>query len=170
MTLFQFGIHVSTAVACGAAIGIERQYRRHLAGLRTNALVAGGAALFTQIGLAQGDEGVARISAQIISGIGFLAGGVILREGLKVRGLNTAATLWCTAAAGTLAGIGMIKEALLGSAMIVLANTVLRPIARRVHCIPVESECPTTGILEKLSDWKIETPIAAAGAVLGRES
>jgi len=95
------------ACAVGAAIGFERQWRQRLAGLRTNTLVAlGAASLVVFDGLFSGGTASTRVAAQVVSGIGFLGAGIIFREGLNVRGLNTAATLWCSAAVGVLAGGG----------------------------------------------------------------
>src|SRR5262245_50173167 len=95
----------------GVAIGLERQFRQHTAGLRTNALVCVGAALFVSLSrFISPDTSPTRVAAQVVSGIGFLGGGVILREGFNVRGMNTAATLWCSAAVGTLAGAGLLIQ------------------------------------------------------------
>jgi putative Mg2+ transporter-C (MgtC) family protein len=114
----------------GVAIGLERQFRRHPAGLRTNALVCVGAALFVSISRLLSPEGSpTRIAAQVVSGIGFLGGGVILREGLTVRGMNTAATLWCTAAVGSLSGAGFALHALVGTATILALHLGLRPVS-----------------------------------------
>lgn len=89
----------------GAAVGIEQQWRQRMAGLRTNTLVSTGAALFVMLSvLIVGDSSPNRIVAQVVSGIGFFGAGVIMWDGHNVRGLNTAATLWCSAAIGTLAG------------------------------------------------------------------
>jgi hypothetical protein len=105
--LAQAGLNLFIAACLGASIGLERQWRQHLAGLRTNTLVALGAAIFITYARAAGDnEGATRIAAQVVSGIGFLGAGVIFKEGLNVRGLNTAATLWCSAAVGLLAARG----------------------------------------------------------------
>lgn len=94
-----FTLRVVLALIFGSLIGAERQMRQRMAGLRTNALVATGACLFVAVAEISGDsQGSARIAAQVVSGIGFLGAGVIIREGLNVRGLNTAATLWCSAA------------------------------------------------------------------------
>jgi putative Mg2+ transporter-C (MgtC) family protein len=120
------------ALALGAVIGIERQWNHHAAGLKTNALVALGAAVFGVLGASAGGDAVSRIGAQIVSGIGFLAGGVILRQGLTVVGLNTAATLWCTAGVGTLAGVGAALYAAIAGALVVAANLGLRPVADMV--------------------------------------
>jgi putative Mg2+ transporter-C (MgtC) family protein len=109
-----------------------------MAGLRTNALVATGATLFVPLSAygftATGISSViradpTRVAAQIVSGIGFLGAGVILRDGLRVRGLNTAATPWCSAAVGALAGAGMYPMAMLGTAAVITANTALHPLA-----------------------------------------
>jgi len=138
------GGRVALALALGAVIGLERQWRQRMAGLRTNALVAGGAALFVTLGVLTPDElSPTRVAAQVVSGIGFLGAGVILREGLNVRGLNTAATLWCAAAVGTLVGSGWLVEGAIGAVAILLTNVGLRPVGRFVDRSPssgVESE------------------------------
>src|SRR6516164_11258988 len=93
-----FALHVGAALVMGAALGLERQFRGHPAGLRTNALVCVGSAMFVSLSHLMGDhDSPTRIASYIVSGIGFLGGGVILRDGLTVKGMNTAATLWCTA-------------------------------------------------------------------------
>lgn len=127
--------HLAAALGFGAAIGLERQWRARMAGLRTNALVAGGAALFvllSQYGfmgtVSEVQYDGSRVAAQIVSGIGFLGAGVIMRDGLSVRGLNTAATLWCSAAVGCLAGTGMFVLAAFGTVGVVGANLLLRPL------------------------------------------
>src|SRR5262245_28054278 len=100
-----FLLHAGAAALMGTAIGLERQWGQHSAGLRTNALVAFGAALFVSLpGLLGGTPTASHLAGQVVTGVGFLGGGVILREGLTIRGLNTAATLWCSAAVGALAG------------------------------------------------------------------
>jgi putative Mg2+ transporter-C (MgtC) family protein len=97
----QAAINLGVAVAVGAAIGFERQWRQRLAGLRTNTLVALGAASFVVFeSLFSTDASPTRMAAQVVSGIGFLGAGIIFREGLNVRGLNTAATLWCCSIRG----------------------------------------------------------------------
>ena len=77
-----------------------------------------------------GDASPTRVAAQVVSGIGFLGGGVILREGASVRGLNTAATLWCAAAIGTLVGAGLLFQAYVGALAVVGANLILRPLVQ----------------------------------------
>ncbi len=134
MPLHDFILRISTAFALGSLIGFERQWRQRMAGLRTNTLVSVGACLFVLLGLTTPHEGSpTRMAAQVVSGIGFLGGGVILRDGLGIRGLNTAATLWCAAAVGTLCGAGMLLPATIGAVVILGANVLLRPIARKIY-------------------------------------
>ncbi len=129
----RFAFNVSAALVMGLAIGLERQWRQHPAGLRTNALVCVGAAFFVSLSaLMHDDASPTRIASYIVSGIGFLGGGVILREGMNVRGLNTAATLWCTAAVGTLSGAGFPAQAFLGTLTVIAINIGLRPISSRI--------------------------------------
>jgi len=127
----QFAVNIGAALVMGVCIGIERQYRQHPAGLRTNALVCVGAALFISITHLMGDhDNPTRIASYIVSGIGFLGGGVILREGFTVKGMNTAATLWCTAAIGSLAGAGFPLHAFIGTSTVLGIHLGLRPLGR----------------------------------------
>ncbi len=114
----------------GTLIGVERQYRQRNAGLRTNILVAVGAAAFTVLSYAMTEGGgdPSRIAAQIVSGIGFLGAGLILKDGIHVRGLNTAATIWCSAACGTLSGVGMYKEAFVLVLCVLITHCFFRPL------------------------------------------
>jgi putative Mg2+ transporter-C (MgtC) family protein len=126
-----FILNIGDALLMGIAIGLERQFRQHPAGLRTNALVCVGAALFVSLSRLMGDhDSPTRIASYIVSGIGFLGGGVILREGLTVKGMNTAATLWCSAAVGTLAGAGFPLHSLIGTLTVLGIHLALRPVAR----------------------------------------
>jgi putative Mg2+ transporter-C (MgtC) family protein len=117
--------------ALGALIGLERQWRQRMSGgLQTCALVAGGATLYTVItNLVGPGVNPLQIAGQVVTGIGFLAGGVILKEGMNVRGLNTAATIWSTAAVGCLAGLGFFVEAAAGMVAIASLNWFLSPVA-----------------------------------------
>lgn len=131
VTLQAAALNLFTALACGAIIGSERQVRQRMAGLRTNALVALGAASFvTFSGLFPNEVSPTRVSAQIVSGIGFLGAGIIFRDGFNVHGLNTAATLWCSAGVGMMAGAGAWDFALLLTAMVVFVNLGLRPLVK----------------------------------------
>jgi putative Mg2+ transporter-C (MgtC) family protein len=126
-----FVLDIAAALLMGVAIGVERQWRQHPAGLRTNALVALGAALFVSLSRLMDDQNSpTRIASYIVSGLGFLGGGVILREGLNVRGMNTAATIWCSGAIGTLCGAGFVAHAALGTLAILALHLCLRPAGR----------------------------------------
>jgi putative Mg2+ transporter-C (MgtC) family protein len=132
-----FFARLGIATALGLAIGFERQWRQRTAGLHVMTLVAVGAALFCQIPALGGKvTDPWRIAAQVVTGVGFLAGGVILRQGLDVRGLTTAATLWATAAVGALVGSGFEWQGTVGAAVIVAVNTICQPLAMAVSRIP----------------------------------
>jgi putative Mg2+ transporter-C (MgtC) family protein len=136
----QAAINLSAAVTLGAVIGFERQWRQRLAGLRTNTLVALGAASFVVFeNLFSTEANLTRVAAQVVSGIGFLGAGIIFREGLNVRGLNTAATLWCSAAVGVLAGGGALPYAAVAAAMVISVNLLLRPLVQRINRQPFTS-------------------------------
>lgn len=131
VTLYAAAINLFVALVCGALIGSERQVRQRMAGLRTNALVALGAASFvTFSGLYPDELSPTRVAAQIVSGIGFLGAGIIFRDGFNVHGLNTAATLWCSAGVGMMAGAGAWDFALLLTAMVIFVNLGLRPVVK----------------------------------------
>jgi putative Mg2+ transporter-C (MgtC) family protein len=136
-------LRLALAAALGGLIGMERELREREAGLRTHLLVALGSALFTIVG-AYGfhaflDSGAAvvradptRIAAQIVTGIGFLGAGAIIRQGLSVRGLTTAATLWVVAAVGLAAGAGYYSAAVITTALVLIALYPLRILAYRI--------------------------------------
>jgi putative Mg2+ transporter-C (MgtC) family protein len=148
LTTTEFIVRLATGVGCGALIGVERQWRARMAGLRTNALVATGATLFVLYSVAIGDTGSpSRVASYVVSGIGFLGGGVILRNGAGVRGLNTAATLWCSAAVGVLAAGGQLAFALLGTACVLLVHLLLRPAGRLLDRAPDSGSDPDTETL-----------------------
>jgi len=129
-----FGLHLGTALLLGGAIGLERQFGHHPAGLRTNTLVCLGAMLFVSIASAlEPVVGSVRIASMVVGGIGFLGGGIVFREGMSVRGMNTAATLWCSAAVGAMIGSGLPGEAALGALAVILTNFWLRPVVRRIE-------------------------------------
>jgi putative Mg2+ transporter-C (MgtC) family protein len=119
------------AAGLGAAIGLEREYRQKPAGLRTNILIALGSALFTIVSSLIGrDVGGTpdRISAQIVTGIGFIGGGAILRSGRTVQGMTTAATVWVNAAIGMAAGAGHFALATVAATLTLLVLGALPPV------------------------------------------
>jgi putative Mg2+ transporter-C (MgtC) family protein len=130
-------LRLFVAAALGGAIGLERELRERQAGLRTHLVVSVGAALFTLVsayGFANFDGKVdpTRIAAQIVSGIGFLGAGAIIRQGLSVRGLTTAASLWLVAAIGMAAGAGYWEGALIATLGALLTLGPLRVVAFRI--------------------------------------
>lgn len=128
-----------TAFVLGTLIGLERQWRQRTAGLRTNVLVAVGAAAFADLGLrVAGVDGGVRVISYVVSGIGFLGAGVIMKEGTHVRGLNTAATLWASAAVGSFAGARKPAEAVLVAMFVLAGNTLLRPLVDAVNRRPMD--------------------------------
>lgn len=130
MTLEDFCIRIAVAIFVGCMVGFERQWINRIAGMQTNALVCAGACLFLLGSDFMQHEGQShsRIAAQIISGIGFLGAGMIFKEGFTAHGINTAATVWCSAALGILIGIGQIPFALVGAVAIVIMNIAIRKI------------------------------------------
>lgn len=140
IAITQAALNLGTAVGLGAVIGFERQWRQRLAGLRTNTLVALGAASFVVYeNIFSAEPSMTRVAAQVVSGIGFLGAGIIFREGLNVRGLNTAATLWCSAAVGVLAGGGALSYSALAAGMVIVVNLLLRPLVQRINRQPLAS-------------------------------
>jgi putative Mg2+ transporter-C (MgtC) family protein len=138
LALLASGICLFTAFILGMLIGLERQWRQRTAGLRTNVLVAVGAAAFVDLGLrTAGVDGGVRVISYVVSGIGFLGAGVIMKEGTQVRGLNTAATLWASAAVGCFAGARKPAEAVLVTLFVLAGNTLLRPLVDFVNRRPI---------------------------------
>ncbi|WP_433414045.1 MgtC/SapB family protein [Microtetraspora malaysiensis] len=133
LTTVEFVLRLAVGVGCGALIGLERQWRARMAGLRTNALVAAGATLFVLYSDAVGDSGSpTRVASYVVSGIGFLGAGVILRDGFNVRGLNTAATLWCSAAVGVLAASGHFVFTGIATIVVLAVHLLGRPLGRLI--------------------------------------
>jgi putative Mg2+ transporter-C (MgtC) family protein len=130
MAPFDLTIRLLLAAALGAAIGIEREIHQKPAGLRTNILITFGSALFTTASIAMVRLGATpdRITAQVVTGIGFLGAGAILRSGRSVHGLTTAATIWVDAGIGMAAGAGEWAMAVLATTATLVVLAVLPPI------------------------------------------
>jgi len=134
-------ISLSTAFVLGGLIGLERQYRQRTAGLRTNVLVAVGAAVFVDMAnRLDSHAGAVHVAAYVVSGIGFLGAGVIMKGDGNIRGLNTAATLWGAAAVGACAGADLILEAALAAVFVLLGNTLLRPVVNAINRQPIDDQ------------------------------
>lgn len=147
LTTFQTADFIDTVVSLGVAfvlatlIGAERQYRQRTAGLRTNVLVAVGAAAFVDLAMhLNGNSGGVHVIAYVVSGIGFLGAGVIMKQGMDVRGLNTAATLWASAAVGACAGADMVAQAVALTIFVLAGNTLLRPLVNAINRIPLNEK------------------------------
>lgn len=126
----QFILRLSGATVLGAIVGLERQWRQRMAGTRTNALVAAGASAFVMAG----------VGPYVVSGVGFLGAGVIFKDAGNVRGLNTAATIWCSAGIGVLSGLDALPLAAILTIAILLTNIGLRPLANKLHPVLPSSE------------------------------
>jgi len=133
-------ISLFTAFLLGTLIGAERQYRQRSAGLRTNVLVCVGAAAFVDLANRLGGaDGAVRVIAYVVSGIGFLGAGAIMKEGTNVRGLNTAATLWASAAVGSSAGADMVAQSVALTIFVLAGNTLLRPLVNAIDRFPLNA-------------------------------
>ena len=132
-------VSLFAAFVLGTLIGAERQYRQRGGGLRTHVLVSLGAATFVDIGLhINGNAGATQIIAYVVSGVGFLGAGVIMKQGNNVWGLNTAATLWCSAAVGACAGADLAFEAVALTCFVLAGNTLLRPLVNAINRAPID--------------------------------
>src|SRR5882724_1626622 len=123
--LISFGI--------GTAIGLEREYRSKAAGLRTMIMICLGSTIFTEISMTLGSANPDRLAANIVTGIGFLGGGVIFKDGLTITGITTATTIWISAALGMAVGAGEYFIALVGSAVVLIVLTALEKIQGSVE-------------------------------------
>lgn len=133
-------IPLAVAMLLGGAVGLERQWRQNYAGVVTHALVALGAAAYTALPALLGAGSDMRLGSQVVTGIGFLGAGLIMRDGLTIRGLSAAATIWATGAVGVLAGYGFLAEAGAVTALILVTNVLLRGSARLVDRYVPEAE------------------------------
>lgn len=135
-----FILRISLSLVLGFLIGLERQLTGHPAGIRINVLICMGTSFFTLFPMLYGSDQVFRVGSSIISGVGFLCSGVIFKDSGTVRGMNTAATLWCTAAIGILASTGMYAMAITAAGILIASNSILRPLARKMNPITAGDE------------------------------
>ena len=150
MDLKVFIIRISICFILSILVGLERQYRHKTVGLRTNVLVSLGAFMFVSASLDSINTDSTRIAAQVVSGIGFLGAGIILKDGNRIKGLNTAATLWCVAAIGVLTAFGMTLEATIGTSFILISNIILRLISQKImDKVKIQEKCIIDIICDK---------------------
>lgn len=129
MSLIEFSLRITAALSAGMLIGIERQYHHKHTGFRMHGLMALGSAMFVLLSTSITDThngDITRIIGQVVTGAGFLCAGVVLHQGTSVQGITTAATLWCSCAAGCLAAAGMFYETAIGTAAVIVVNSVFR--------------------------------------------
>lgn len=150
IAILDFLARLGGALLLGALVGLERQWRQRMAGTRTNALVAAGAAAFVMCAFLVGDplRSEIQIVCYVVSGVGFLGAGVIFKDNGTVRGLNTAATIWCSAAVGAICGLGFMLHASAVASAVLLANVGLRPLAYRLYPASHGEEMEATYNLE----------------------
>lgn len=129
----EFLFQITVCFLLSSCIGIERQYRRRSIGLRTIILVSLGSFLFVRYSFSFPDSDMNRIAAQVVAGIGFLGAGVIIKDGKTVKGLTTAATLWCAAAIGVLCSANLLFEAAIGTLFILFTNIILRSVNSKIN-------------------------------------
>lgn len=144
-TLATMLVNLAAAFLMGALIGVERQMRQRTAGLRTNTLVAVGAAIFVSLAtrvfdIYGGPQTPIHVVAYVVSGIGFLGAGAIMKEGASISGLNTAATLWGSGAVGACCGTGLLGEAGIAALFVLASNTLLRPLVNQINRRPFNEE------------------------------
>ena len=149
LTILDFSIRIVCAVLFGFAIGLERQFTGHNTGIRINVLISMGACLFTLFSQLMGVYDTTRIAAQVVTGIGFLCSGIMFKEGANVRGLNTAATMWCTAAIGVLTSSGQLHFATIAVAILIGSNLIFRLVADKIPVLslPIFSQEESTYVL-----------------------
>ena len=129
----QIVLRLLLAAAIGGVLGAEREMRRKSAGFRTNILIAIGSCVFTLVGMSFPSGDPARVTAQIVTGIGFLGGGAILHSKDGVHGLTTAAMIWVNAALGAAVGVGHMRLAMMGGAMTLAVLLILGPLEREIE-------------------------------------
>lgn len=138
MTYGDFLFRIFLSLFLGFCIGLERQLTGHPAGIRINVLICLGTSFFTLFPLIYGSQEMFRVASSIIAGVGFLCSGVIFKGDTSVRGINTAATLWCTTAVGILASSDKPLMAITAAAILIASNVIFRPLARKIERKTIE--------------------------------
>lgn len=132
ITEMDFLLRVLLAIFCGLCIGLERQMTGHITGIKTNILICFGSCVFVLFSFLTGDDDVSRIAAQVVSGVGFLCSSVIIKNGISINGLNTSATIWCTAGIGILSSLGQWKISLIATFVLIFSNLIFYPLAEKI--------------------------------------
>lgn len=140
MIYTDFLIRIILSLSLGFLIGLERQLTGHVAGIRINVLICMGACFFMLFPMIYDSPEMYRIASYIVSGVSFLCSGVIFKNNASVRGINTAATLWCTAAIGILTSTGKFLMALTAAGILIMSNILLRPLARKINPVIGDDE------------------------------
>ncbi|HVL64598.1 MAG TPA: MgtC/SapB family protein [Actinomycetota bacterium] len=175
LTTTDLFVRVLVAAGLGGLVGLEREFSDQPAGFRTHILVSIGAALFTLVGagaLAHFDGGdpvrfdPTRVAAQVVTGIGFLGAGAIIQQGVNVRGLTTAASLWVTAAIGTAVGLGFLTGGAIATAVTLVALVALKQVERWL--ISRLKRGHFRMVVDGTEDFRIVALIAALDAYKGR--
>jgi putative Mg2+ transporter-C (MgtC) family protein len=155
---------LTVAMLMGVLVGAERQWRQRAAGLRTTTLVCFGAAAFVDLGSTVGGANSTGVIAYVVSGVGFLGAGAIIKDGASIRGLNTAATLWCSAAVGACAGAGELFDSIFIALCLLSINLVFRPLSRFIDRRSLaRTDTPTiyriTAVCPALSETEIRSKL-----------
>jgi putative Mg2+ transporter-C (MgtC) family protein len=182
LTLFDFCIRIGCAAVFGFIIGLERQLTGHVAGIHTSVLVSIGACLFTLFSFMVSTNDLTRVAAQVVTGVGFLCSGIILKEGLNIKGLNTATTVWCTAAIGVVCSTGHIVFAAIAAFSLFVCNLVfqfsdaIQPFVRHergntyvlsVSCNDVNKFDIRSDIINKLDNNRLHLTNLQSSDVMG---
>lgn len=133
-------IRIGASILFGLVIGLERQLTGNVAGIRINVLVCLGACIFVLFSILMKAPDITRIAAQIVTGVGFLCSGIIFKDGISVRGLNTAATIWCTAAIGVLTSSGLFLMAGSATLALLVTNLIMKTFAPRLRPLKMFDE------------------------------
>ncbi|HDU8497244.1 TPA: MgtC/SapB family protein [Morganella morganii] len=146
---------LTIAFVLGFFIGIERQYRQRNAGLRTHVLVTLGAAVFVNLANSlTGYDGAVKVISYVVSGIGFIGAGVIMRQDGGIQGLNTSATIWCSGAIGAAAGSNMYAIAILSTFFVLIINVLLRPVVNVIDRKPLSEQSEITHNINIMTNVK----------------
>ena len=162
MTYVDFTMRITLSIVLGFFVGLERQITGHMAGIRINILICMGACLFTLFPVSNGSSEVFRVSSSIVSGVGFLCSGVIFKENGFVRGMNTAGTLWCTAAIGVFCSMDQYVYAIIATSILIISNLLLRPLSLKISAPGFDNETDRRYRISIIGQEKAELEIRSA--------